>query len=1023
MTDHLPFHNLTNNNSIQELNIQHNYPLESLNLEFEVTPYDDRQVLDNQINHLIQPECQYYFCTEFNHESFTERHIKLLSFNISSLPLHFDTFSTQILDSIHFNFDIIGMCETRLNDNISSLYSLNNYSKHLQNKSTTGGGLVIFTHNNLQSIHLSEISLNLPHIESLFLRISEPHNFIVGMIYRPPNSSITDFLSTMEFILPIITKNVKTPCYLLGDFNINLLNYNSDNNVKDFVNMLYTYYIFPVITKPTRVTSTSATLIDHIWTNNFHTPSTNGIIYTTLSDHFPIFTSFPVSGSCKNNFTKSIVKTIINHENIDSFKLDLASYQWEQVMKSQDVNEDYDNYFKKFTDLYKKHFITKTVNLKGKFLNKPYITSAIKTSIRHRHKLQKLYAKWPLSYGEEFKTYRNTLTTVIREAKSNYYKNMLNQHTGNMKKTWETINNLTGRNKAHLPNHFMYNNKCLNSNEEIAEGFNEHFSNVATNTARPQGHHPASFHRYLPPSVPYSFYLRPTTVDEIITIIRHLKGTSPGHDNIHINVIKECADIMAPFLKYIINLSFQLGCVPKQLQVAKINPIFKKGNNTQFDNYRPISLLSSVSKIFEKVMVSRLMDYLNKHLLLSPYQYGFRPGFSTERAIHDLSQKIYHALDNKLYQITLFCDLSKAFDTISHTILLHKLNIYGIRGPAYLWFQSYLSHRKQYVVINNHSSSFRDIHYGIPQGSILGPVLFLLYINDITHSSNRLKFLLFADDTTVYLQDTDIQRLQDSFNEELIHVSEWLLTNKLTLNISKTCYMLSHTLLHQPPPINIIFSNNPINRVNKANFLGVTLDNNLKWKFHIDNINTKISKLIGVLYKIRNSLTQDSIKTIYYSLAYPHFIYCSAVWGGAYNTYTQTLFTTQKKLLRVMFHGHRFAHTNPYFAQHKLLKLPDIIKLQTGLFIYNSLKCNPSSPDPNPDLVIISNDPNTRRPLTLRMPLCRTAHAQQSVLVRGAREWNSLPDHLKLAPSKYAFKHRLKLLFLSSYNNLLQVQA
>ena len=209
--------------------------------------------------------------------------------------------------------------------------------------------------------------------------------------------------------------------------------------------------------------------------------------------------------------------------------------------------------------------------------------------------------------------------------------------------------------------------------------------------------------------------------------------------------------------------------------------------------------------------------------------------------------------------------------------------------------------------------------------------------------------------------------------------------------------MLTHTLLNHPLAINLHINNSPIKRVMEFKFLGVWFDSSLKWNTHIDNIKNLVSKFIGVIYRIRNTLDNENIKLIYNSLVYPHLTYCSAIWGGAYHTSINSLFITQKKLIRVMFHGQRYDHTNPYFSEHKILTVPHSIHLQTILFVYNSIKNLPA----NADSVLLSGAAATRRPYTLRLPLCRTSHAQQSVLVRGARQWNLLPDQLKLATSKH----------------------
>ena len=228
-------------------------------------------------------------------------------------------------------------------------------------------------------------------------------------------------------------------------------------------------------------------------------------------------------------------------------------------------------------------------------------------------------------------------------------------------------------------------------------------------------------------------------------------------------------------------------------------------------------------------MASRLLNYFNEKSLLTEHQFGFRPKYSTELAIHQLCQHIYDAIDNKQYQITLFCDLTKAFDTISHPILLEKLKVYGVRGIANSWFRSYLNNRQQFTVYNNSSSSYNRINVGVPQGSILGPILFSIYINDITHTSNLLDFILFANDTTIFIKGKDINELKIILNRELGLVVDWIKSNKLTLNIKKkTYYMISHPLMTHTPDIIIKINDLILKQVNEIKFLGITLDNLLK---------------------------------------------------------------------------------------------------------------------------------------------------------------------------------------------------
>ena len=299
--------------------------------------------------------------------------------------------------------------------------------------------------------------------------------------------------------------------------------------------------------------------------------------------------------------------------------------------------------------------------------------------------------------------------------------------------------------------------------------------------------------------------------------------------------------------------------------------------------YRPISILPSFSKVFEKVVCLRLSNYLTSKCILSNNQYGFRQNHSTYMAILDMHNKISQSVDDREFSIGIFVDLSKAFDTINHDILLHKLEHYGIRGIALQWFKDYLSNRKQYVLYNNCSSKLLSITCGVPQGSILGPLLFIIYINDIVNCSNILHFILFADDTNIFYSSKSHYDIMKVVNAELIKLSEWFRANKLSLNAKKTNYIIfgnrSKSCFDQNFRIEI--DNSALERVSNTTFLGVFVDEYLNWKFHITQMSLKIARNIGVLNKIKYILSRDILLILFYTMIHPYLLYCNIVWGGA----------------------------------------------------------------------------------------------------------------------------------------------
>lgn len=342
-------------------------------------------------------------------------------------------------------------------------------------------------------------------------------------------------------------------------------------------------------------------------------------------------------------------------------------------------------------------------------------------------------------------------------------------------------------------------------------------------------------------------------------------------------LIKKIISCIVTPLTFIFNQSLMAGKFPKGMKIAKVIPIYKSGDKHLFSNYRPISLLSQFSKIVEKVFAKRLNDFISKHNILCEQQYGFRTNRTTSHALIDFIEQITNATERHEYTVGIFLDLQKAFDTIDHKILLSKLQKYGIRGLAHEWLTSYLEDRYQFVHINDQNSTLLEITCGVPQGSVLGPLLFILYINDFCLISRSLKCILFADDTTIFCCGRNLKQLLDTVENELQTLKKWFDVNKLSLHLGKTkCMIFRNRVIDYNQ--NIKINDVEIETVCENKFLGIIIDNKLNWKSHINHVVAKISRSISILHKAQDMLNQKSLYMLYYSLIVPYMTYCVEVW-------------------------------------------------------------------------------------------------------------------------------------------------
>ena len=834
------------------------------------------------------------------------------------------------------------------------------------------------------------IFLNPMFIEITMDSVQLSKNIIIGVVYRPPGTDLQQFTEVFDNTLSNI-KSEQKRCYLLGDWNLNLLSYDCHVHTTNAVDMFYSYGFMPLINRPTRISKSSATIIDNIFTNNLSdlTSSYHGILISDISDHFPIFHINENIGNVTQDL--HIVKRSFSALNKEAFTEQVSNANWDSIFGIGNVQEAFSTFHQKLCKLYDENFPKRKVKIRYNN-HKSWLSDSLKACIKKKNGLYYTSIKSRTAYNElMYTTYRNKLKKILIKAEKEYYSKLLEANRGNMKKTWSVLKEVINKKKySKTQTQFKLSDGSLLSNQSlISEKFNDFFINIGPNLAEKIPSQTITPEDYLGNRLINSILLSPVTEKEFDEIIKSLKKCSPGYDELNKDILDLSLPIIKNLLMHLVNQSICQGIFPDELKIAKVTPIFKADDSSKFNNYRPVSVLSILSKIFEKAMYNRLIDFLETYKILYEKQFGFRKDHSTYMALMILIDKLIKCMENGEYVIGVFLDLSTAFDTVDHSILLRKLYFYGIRGTAYEWFESYLSNRKQCVLYDGVQSSMKTIKCGVPQGSILGPLLFLIYINDLATICKHTLPFLFADDTNLFKHGNDLNEMVNSLNQELLDISLWLKVNKLSLNVKKTHYMVFTSKKCTPNSLDITIDGCNIDRVKHTKFLGVFIDEKLNWKKHVSYISSKISKGIGIIIKARNLLSLNALKTLYFSFIYPYFTYCNQVWGSACDTRLRPLVMLQKRCVRIITRSKYQDHTDPLFARLGLLKLKDINKYFIGRFMYRWYQNKLPSMFQDMFIPITDiHDYDTRQSSLLYCPKFKTELGKSRCSYRAPYMWN-----------------------------------
>ena len=919
--------------------------------------------------------------------------------------------------NIECPISVIFIQESWAHENVDmSQFLLPNYSLIFENRQlSTHGGLIMYVHDDFvykdlnQEIIISGTStLFESHFGEIWRKTCRFQKHVIGNVYRLPSYNAED-LSAFTNEYSDLLNRLRTRSkfvYICGDYNIDILKMCSNNNYNTFYENVISSSFAPKITLPTRICDTTSTLIDNIYTNVLDKSHTSGILIRPISDHQMYFCIMNENYMKPAIAQKYVEVEVFNVEAIENFKTEIANLE---------IHDKLDKTLNRGPNHNYEIFSTLLQNAKSK-----HIPKRIKKFNKRRHKKERwmtdellaqviknneMYVDWkttPIAHPDyekvkfNFKGYKKIVLKGIERAKRDYFDRVFLAYKCDMKRTWQVISETLNRNKRKhdMPSLFTHEGRDLVDSTEIANAFNTYFANIGKNLSSQidQNNVIADYKQYLTSPTRETLKFECITKDYTIKAIDNMENkNSSVHDGISNTLLKTIKNDISQSLTIILNQMLTTGIFPDAFKLSKVIPLFKKGDSSLLVNYRPISLLPTISKVFERVIHDQMYEYFNQFNLLAEQQYGFRKQHSTEYAAIKLIDHVSKEMEAGKTPTSVYIDLSKAFDTLTFEVLLYKVKYYGVTDTAFDLLKSYLTNRKQYVVFDGGQSEHVEIYTGVPQGSILGPLFFSIYINDLITVSGRLNFLMYADDTTIYfnLEDFDNLTKETDINRELEKVNIWLKLNKLSLNTQKTILMLFHRKQKHLDKINVVINGIEIEHVPSFNFLGIMLDENLSWKSHIEMVGNKILKVTGILYRLKNVFPKNVLFVLYNSLIVSYMNYGLLLWG----IHSHKLELLQKKALRLMTNSNYLAHTTSLLIKHGLLNVRDMYKLKLLKFYYK-LSYDLLPPYFNKYIEIIEQKPaRDLRFQYIHAPLVKRVYAECSPLFQLIKLINSLRNY------------------------------
>jgi len=927
--------------------------------------------------------------------------------NINDLQIH--------LEEIGIDFLFIVVTEIRKGnfENISSL--LNGYKFLFRlSKFKISGGVGIFVRNDVLCNERLDLNFTDENCENLTVEISIGYKkWLISVVYRHPSMPVAKFKSCFYDFLEKI-EDVNKNCIILGDFNIDLLN--KTPAIQEFINNVEFRNFRQLIDKPTRVFKNSSTLIDHIYLKSDNQDSyLYDVISNSFSDHSSVLFSLKKTNVHLNK--RQFIR-LFSQKNLNQFSNSLKECTFD-VKSSQTCDENntlWKNYVSQISNLMNENFPLKQIS-RARANDKFWMTTKVKKMCKRKEILYNKYKKNPSDYRKSvYLHYKTVVQKAIYTAKREYYSHFLESDKNN-KRFWKHVKDTRIGNNTNSIDQITKNNLQITDKEKIAQEFNQYFNEIAIDLST-KFTDKCSFKNYLTIEHKEAVSFKNVNTDEISFAIKSLKNKcSCGPNDISNNIVIKNSLFFSKILNRLINDSIDIGNFPSCLKTSKIIPVHKNGTKTSLSNYRPISLQCTFSKILEKIISKFILSHFENNNLLMDQQHGYRKWHNCQTALAVVYDYIQEKLSQKKFVLGIFLDLSKAFDTLNHDILFQKLEYYGFRGKEFDILKGYLTKRKHFVEVGTSKSSNLVNNFGVPQGSVLGPLLYSIYCNDLSFISNEnCKITLYADDTCLLLSASNISELRQLANEVCYEIEKWFKFNWLTLNAKKSKFLwfnYSGSL-----ELELKLNGITIENSDSINYLGIVLQNDLKWNKTIIKKTKTLTKLKYLFKHLSFYIDAERLLMLYKSLVISNLAYGIELYGSTSKKYIILLQKLQNWFLKLILKKPKLYSTNKLHYESKILKICDLIVYRKCIFLYdmiNNYKNNEYRRIINIRHQYQISKVNTRHKNDIFIGKFNK-FKEKSVFYTCASFWNNLPNNLKCLQNRKELKQDLFKYLLSSYS-------